>query len=491
VSTKHYRKLGFFVTIAVVTLGNFGLGPFEAALSEVALFDRCYSDVTGMRIHPNNPRLAQVKQGAPALEMCSQLLDEVELITSGDSEGTVREASPERISVFRTFHSVFRSFIPGSFDGTGVTGARAALDETNVAAFFTWAMFDPRGKVSDLTTSTVDIETVRATPGTDNREVIGVNDRRLSRATGPDTSDFEPIPFYTMATGNVIGAILQSAVKAVDGSPKSQMTGYLRKGTNFPAALPLFGTVGGGVIGSYTYLAMSFNLPSRRTADGGIYLARRWSESVARNLMCLNPPALRLSDAAPYVTPEDKVVPATPPFRTSSSCMSCHVTLDGMAMTIRNVTAQSMPGVPNREYPVFPSFTVGLAREAGLVNADASFHRRPPWGTLMFRDYNGTLVNHPVQGVQELGERIAQTDQFYACTAARLYQYFLGVDVSPFLYDPGDPANSPLTEDAEFHKQNVIQLGQALKNHQSLKQTAIEILHLPAYQTLGRGTGGE
>ncbi|RYG62054.1 hypothetical protein EON80_23455 [bacterium] len=112
---------------------------------------------------------------------------------------------------------------------------------------------------------------------------------------------------------------------------------------------------------------------------------------------------------------------------------------------------------------------------------DADFFQRPQTGTLYYRDYNGGLIDQPVAGVSDLGQKIAAQDDYYVCMAKRYYGYFLGIDVN--IGDVNDPERKIALSGPDIaHRNKVIQLGKALKQNQSLPQLIRSILSLENYQ---------
>ena len=209
-------------------------------------------------------------------------------------------------------------------------------------------------------------------------------------------------------------------------------------------------------------------------------MSRRWSQAVYNNLLCRSLPVLRTGDAALYL--ETKTTPATPPFRTSNSCMRCHGGMDPMAGAIRNInSATSSDGGTNGLAMVVQTANGGLAPESGFVDSDPQFYQRPPNGRLVFRSYDGTFVNIPVNGIGALGTAVASTNDFYVCAAKRYFQFFTGINVN--LQDVGDTTNPPLSSEDLAYRNQVIALGLQLKKDQSLPNLIQSIFASSLYRT--------
>ena len=103
------------------------------------------------------------------------------------------------------------------------------------------------------------------------------------------------------------------------------------------------------------------------------------------------------------------------------------------------------------------------------------------------RGYDGTLYSqtisatNDVDGLTQLGQAIANTNDLYTCAASRYFEFLTGISVS--LQDVGDPRYSPLSPDDLQYRTIVHQLGISLKTHQNLQQLIREIITLPMYRT--------
>jgi len=217
--------------------------------------------------------------------------------------------------------------------------------------------------------------------------------------------------------------------------------------------------------------------------NGGVVLPRRWSQAVLRDLLCRHLPAIRVSDAAPYVQAQPAA--NTPAFRVSQNCMTCHATIDPMAAVARNLSLVFMPshfvgsGVGSTHSSLHSAVPT-LPRETGQVDADSNFWLRPPNGRLFYRSYSGELIHEPVNGFASLGDALSRTPDLYACAASRYFYFFTGVKVS--LQDNGDPNNQSLSAEDLTYRNLVIDLGKSLAGHQNVKQLVHDILDSDIYR---------
>jgi hypothetical protein len=160
--------------------------------------------------------------------------------------------------------------------------------------------------------------------------------------------------------------------------------------------------------------------------------------------------------------------------------MSCHAAQDNIAATARNL---SVVGANSFRYGNF--YGVKFVNDRFLASRlptttlptlvkDPLFYKTAPSGKLFYRSYNGALVNTPLNDIASLGEAIAQTDDFYVCSAKKYYKILTGIDVS--LIDSGDINYIPLSPEHQLHRNKVVALGLKLKTNQKIKDIIQEII---------------
>ena len=171
--------------------------------------------------------------------------------------------------------------------------------------------------------------------------------------------------------------------------------------------------------------------------------------------------------------------------------------MDPLAAVARNVTIRPTSSGDDRkmlstsQLAIHP---VTAGPKLGWSDIDADFFKRPPDGTLFFRSYSGDKVYVPIAGgtsakagMANLGAALANTNDLYVCAASRYYQLFTGIKVN--LQDIGDPAKPALSATDLTFRNEVIRLGLALKNHQSLRQLIADILKLDTYKRVAPRSG--
>lgn len=228
--------------------------------------------------------------------------------------------------------------------------------------------------------------------------------------------------------------------------------------------------LGAGAIGTQAYLLA--NLGKDAFSNGGTGLYRRWGKHVMEDLLCRSLPALRTTDVVDEVDFSSNIA-----FRTGSSCMACHSAMDPLAGVARNIrtgwthnTAQVTTRIkyvgsrnPTMAYADFPT-----------KSNEANFFQRPPAGRLFYRSYDGSLVKEEMEGFEELGHSLANSNDLYVCAAKRYYQMLTGIDVS--LADIGDMNTPEFSKGELIQREKIIQMGLELKSHQSVRELIKKII---------------
>lgn len=480
-------------------------------LSSVALFNRCYAHLTRNRIPTNDPRLQQVASGALSpIDACMQVLNSANLISSGTYEGYLPgggNASGEATSVIRTFNDFHRSWFPSDTftisvpDSEALPCSQYVYDTSEPALHLTRALLQSDVEYADIVTSDPVLESLRTSglsgvnppaqfynPNNDPGLASLCNINQLNGSFQPgqvSVSGLSPGQLPAAQNGTLFGvrpvtlnAMKQNAV--VNGYTTPMNGSNQAVGTVAPGAINQ--TFGGGVLGSPSFLMLNMGRPDLGSTDGGIKVSRRWAKAVLNNLLCRDVPALRSSDGALYV--ESKPTATTPPFRQAATCMQCHGSMDPMAYTVRNLSFAASSAYSATNWGIAMVVKVGQensASETGLVDSDPLFYTRPTNGRLTYRSYDGTLINIPVHGLDELGEAISKTNDLYVCAASRYFEYFTGITVN--LQDIGDPSLPPISEEDLQYRNQVIQMGLELKKSQSLQSLIQSILNSDVYKT--------
>jgi len=458
-------KINFLLLLIIIPLSS-----KADVSSEVQRLKKCYGLFVKERIQPSHPLLEQVKTGKlSGTEACMSVLDKGTIQDDGeikkDNDG---KHDYEGLKVLKSFTELHRSFfmVPSFLDALG-EGEGKTIDITDVnepSYHFTYTLLKPDEKFSSISTRNHSFFGIRYTQ----------NAPRTIHLLSKTPLEFKV--FNTAWNPRLVQTGILVGIKPMDEPNPINGLEHNHKPFNGTDVNQHYGA---GVIGSQAYLlGNNGSLFSGVFNDGGIKIYRRWSQHVLSDLLCRDLPALRSSDVTPANRPGEYVPESDLSFRRGISCMGCHSSMDPMAGVLRNfspITTSSAhlvrlmiykpPGLSSAPYPV--------------LKGDEGFSARPPEGRLLYRSYDGSLVEANVNNLQELGEEIANTNDLYVCAAKRYFEFLTGISVG--LYDPGNINSPKLNETEQFYREKVIKLGIELKEDGVLKNLIRNIIDSPTF----------
>lgn len=487
-------------------------GPaYSQKMSEVGLYNRCYSHLTGKPVPLGHSTMAQIRAGKMnALDACNALLDKAELDASGP---LINRNDNEARSVLNTFYNFHRTWFTSNtmeqiqeYSEEMSRGTVDIYDSTEPSLALTRAMFARGSRYADVITANQGVRAQREddprvrssigwTVNFPGRRLYGNNGglnenlfhfRALSGGFNgnSDTTNSIFMNLPKIETGELVG-IRTTTETAVIPNMSLQPLGADKRASDQPGldfSFDILKNLGGGVLGSPIYLMLNYGHGRGLEANGTTKVPRRWSQANMESFLCAQLPALRESDITQYV-----VGNSSAPFRNSASCVMCHATLDPMAYTARNVV------VGNSDYAEFSAgsrthakaalhlatYRPEFASVSGWPSEPvANFHRQTPNGRLFFRSMTGQLIDKSVNGIGGLGLAMSETKDYYYCAAKRYFQYFTGITVA--LYDRSNPANEvlnmQLSKEAIEDRKFVESLGDELQQTQSVRQLVKRIM---------------
>jgi hypothetical protein len=493
--------------------------PIEARpLSNLELYRRCFGQLTGQRLDLHDPLTQQVVAGTLApLDACAQVLESAVLSATDSAtqgrvlpQGSPRYAQAVLANMHKLHASFFqvKDFIPA--DGLRPTRSKGTMDffdNSTPALYLTRTLLSPKAGDGTLTYPFTSIVT--------GNDLLGAVRTEMDPSAGPRTG--YPKAFYAVTGGfrfAPIGALL--GIRALTPSTVSFTMNQGGGAADAPDqytdfTVPLNGTqvrdgsIGGGVLGNYVYVmlnvqgAVDFDkydgadtngLPKYLSVDfqsnGALRMPRKWGRAVFHDFLCRDLPVVRVGDGDAFLSTNT----ASPPFRQSSTCLTCHSSIDRASAVVRHVVYRGFGTGPEYGHPTYPATawfrgfelvdfkgTSGSAPFSWPETGDTGFSAQNPAGVLFYRDHTGTLVDTPVTGVDSLGAALAAQDDFYICAAQRYFRHFTGISANI-----GDVDPSTLSMGDQAARNAVIGLGQSLRMHGSLRQLVKDIFALPLYR---------
>jgi hypothetical protein len=453
-----------------------------ALLNDSQLLSRCYSQITGSSLPLTHPLLKKITNSEiKGSQACSQLLESVSL----SEQGEVMTSTPEKFKIFRTFQKLHSSwFTRFELNRNTQDHPNSDIYDTNEMGYhFGWSLFRDGEHVSNTLTREYSFVGKRNS----SKPAKYLLDKDIEGRRGPRKTDrfhkweygsnqeegglyLGPISFWKptfVQTGEL------SAIKPFKAG-KNKIKKWITDSKSFPVYVnrPL----GGGILGTIPYLILNSG-HLNQTSNGGDRLNRRFTTSVLKDLLCRNTPLLEKEDVLPFLDPKSKHK-----FRKSYQCQTCHVTTDLMAAALRNIEVYNSGDV-TLNYSIKNVFvhSKGHKRISDFPNDNPNYYKSPPEGRIYFRDLYRNLVNSRVTSIQEIGQSLSKTEDFYLCISSRYLSYFSGQDIEVENINYFDKkTNHPL-------ENLTIKLANHLKEHGDLKKLIKEIFQskLYAQKTLG------
>jgi hypothetical protein len=471
-----------------------GAGSDAFALSEKAIYARCYSQLTGAVVPFTDSIYKDVVAGKiSGVDACKNLLHLADM----DASGNLKTSDLRSIQIVNNFYQFHRTWFPTATKEQ-ITGYRAEF-ESNTDKFI------------DLSEPALHL-THNLFAGDSYRNVLSGSSRLEGKRVNDPAMKAGSIS-YLNADGSIVSPGMQTApymfmqgkgaIKSIGESTASMMLqNYAIPGLGRTAVangnavmagavtgVDFYANQGGGILGTRAFFLLNSGHPQGQIFDGALKVPRKWSKTAMESMLCLTLPSLREADVRQYVD-----TASVAPFRQASSCIRCHASMDQAAYTARNLVVSltvdviNGNGVPlNTKSIMVGKFNPTVASVSGWPSQTVTdFQKQQPSGVLMFRsNADGQLIKQNVSGIEGLGKAMAETNDFYQCAAKRYFEYFTGISVS--LYDRTDPANAALNKSATTREATdrrfIEDLGQQLRADQSLQKLIENIISSPYYRS--------
>lgn len=468
---------------------------------------KCYAQLTSRRIPSSSSYLTRAASGEDPVNICMSIL------SRGNLGGSNAVADEEKDSigqkVLDNMHKLHVNFFTNRlFENSSpqsTQSLRSFFDNTQPAMFITDALFKDKA-YSSVVTENWTPQAIRE--DMDPQVLIFRNNDRQKcneERNGTGCGRYIPVIFNPNTTVNP-----HSTTGSCNNNPSQsgcdyyknefdltnpfaprgkllgirQSPGYLsphgglqhQGGTpRVPEHKDFSKNLGGGLLGDVVFIMNTLVDQSNYKADGSLKVPRHWSKAIYEDVLCRQLPALRPSDVGFQLSTNDQ----SASFRWSTSCLTCHVSMDQTAGNLRNLQYISMGsqrnGTQSSIVPRIKPWTVS-SNKAWSELADTNWHNSQPLGRIFYRDYKGEIVHETTENIDQLGEAISKTDDYYICAAKNYFKHFVSVDVS--LADPGAV---DFVDDAPEYKEELVKIGLRFKKHQSLRKLIEDIFRSPFY----------
>lgn len=491
-------------------------------ISDGEIFSRCYMKML-KTVVPRTASLGNTlmndiiakKISGPAA--CAVLLHQSEFLDNNKLKAARYTGYPKLseaenqalISTFHNFHNSWFSKKALEFSNANFNNSTSVVKDSDEASLYlTRSLFSTNIPVSNFFTANKTIRGVRVAPDKEktsrwlSKPMTLVNETTysgsypnrflLSYGTANNLNNLFSIPLddkYLVPFGKLVGvedAPSLNIPQITIGGPSMSNTAQ-RADLNAAivakrtGGVNLFEHLGGGILGSQTYILKNTNLTLNQIAPGAAndpdqLIARRLSNRIFEDLLCHQMPTLTEADVI-----NDVKANSPHGFRLNASCMACHTSLDPMATVFRNYASYRTS--PNENVsatdPNRPTLMARGTPVLGITKLDqktgsAVFTLQAPTGSLNYRDHNNRLIKVAVNGTAQLGAELAKSDDFYRCVAKRYYEFFTGYNVNLAERNVAEASN---TDTAKFHRQKVHALGASLKQSQSLIKLVEDIIN--------------
>lgn len=470
-------------------------------MSAIEIFNRCYIRMTRQIPDESSQLYLSVESGAKSAEAaCMEIYDLASLSADGIMVNRTDAVSKRVLKTFNDLHiSWFQSKV---YATTIVGGSLLVRDIEEPALYFTRAAFLSRAKFHSIVTLNQGLQGVRDQISYPV-EINNFESQRVLRygATMPYAMEKDLIISYdnilynptrnryttsgvlptrlageqTVETGALVGIKPAALVRIPSNVPFPSISPEVVTSLkSLSADFNLNKHFGSGIIGSQTFLMANQNLSNREFPDKLTSINRRISSRVFQDVMCHQMPSLSDADVKSEVDSSSPYM-----FQQQSTCMRCHSSIDGMALSMRNlIHFSSSANASSRQTTGVP--ISGLV-QMPVVTGASTFALQPitqtPYiASLHYRELlSSKVIKTPLVSINHIGTEIAKTNDIYLCAAKRYYKFFTGVDV--MLHQKATETNE------KYHQDTVIRLSATLKSKQSVRELINEIFKSETFRT--------
>ena len=477
----------FITTFAIISSS---VSANEKITQETKRYQKCYSIFARALLSQSDSILLKVKSGKiSGAEACMMLVGRADLDETTGILKTKDQLSKTVLKTFNDFHRNWFSQYEFTVDTNCVKGTEEIFDSGEASYYVSKALFT-KTPFSSIVTADKSLKALRESDSESKRirdtyylnpSANQARERKLiigQPVPGAEDDDkFSGVNLPIISTGELIGITHKESLNLsglATWETKSYPNATLNKTVN------VFKNFGSGIVTSTPYLLMNSGQLEKFKSDGGMGLRRRWSQHLIKDLLCRDLPVVRPGDAISHLDTEDT---SELPFRKGLSCMQCHSTMDQLARPTRNLLrGRSANSCTFREgwgfaymHEFNPTQSPHSNEKVGWIDSsDKDFYKRPPHGKFYYRTTKGELIDENISNLDDLGKKLAATDDLYICAAKRYVKFLTGVDVP--MFDPGDISSPEVNQAEQEYIDYIQQLGEDLKKNGDLKKTIQSIV---------------
>lgn len=488
------------ILLSLIVFFSAQLQAADLELSELALYNRCFSHLTTKTPALNDAYLSKVASGAiSATDACVAVLKSATLQSNGIIKDKKNQTAKDVLNTFYAVHSHW--FMDSTLEGIAAINNSGLVDPSTGSVYLTKALFDPRFKYQDIFDGEKSYEAVReGTTSLDGRYDVD-SSRRLASvmiSTDPNNNNYN-YPVYIYGRHDVIrsndpnvpdtyrttgrpwtGIKFKSHGDLVGFRDEPQL---MAPGTaNSPNTPRVFnGSKGGGILGNRDYVMRTLNLGSINS-DGGLVMPRRFGRAIFKDFTCRDLPVINLNtDTSAYIDSNARTIP----FRTNRGCVGCHVSMDQVSGLVRaystTVVGINRAGTNIGRIEVDRPATISSAF-TWPTKSDPDYWKKTARGLFVYRTLDDQLIERGVDNFNALGNIFKQLDDTYLCAASRYFKHFTNIEY------PVELIHSPLYQN-DKNALFIRQLASELKSHQDPMRTLETILTSDIYRHASFGTG--
>ncbi|WP_044557686.1 c-type cytochrome [Halobacteriovorax marinus] len=439
-------------------------------LTPIEVFERCFIQIAGKRPSRRDPLYKKVKQDQlKPSKACLLALQESSFLA--ENRNISKDTSQ---SIRDNFHRFFTSWYSNySYYRAGATFLTHDIHPRDSSALLMSYVLWKNKPFKDILLTEGTLQAIRKSNSKNNTHLFfesPLEIREFEQYRYGDTKkkglsrNWSP---KWLPRGEIVDIVKKESFQKTPWYVNRDMNVFLFKS-------PL--TLDKDLVGANTTQAYILNNMGRDPGEinnGGLVIPRTWSRKVLNDFLCRDLPAVRIEDTVKYVQRDSKIK-----FRSKSSCMQCHTTIDPMAGVIRNSQAVYTSSAGDSSIHI-RYFKVSEPKSNNLLtDVDRKFHLRPPTGRFIYRNNNGNLIDQEFNNIHELNKIIISSDDFYQCATKKVLYYMTGIDIN--LED--NIFNKDLDKRSTYLLSVLKDLSEKFKKSGDMKLLIYDIINTDLYQ---------